>query len=208
METPPEAQIAPVGDFSPPIDPITISQREHGYGAVDFVAPTGTRIMAFQKGTVVVSREGGWNGGFGSYIVLSHEGFQTLYAHLSLVLVKAGDFVRQGTAIGYSGDSGKVTGPHLHFEVRGRRNPWASSYSPEEKKIVTCVELAGASTIESNTTPNIGLIMLYKNHNLYDHSVIVSIISSGFVVAEGTVEDCSWAVVPYDDNRIRGFYRL
>jgi murein DD-endopeptidase MepM/ murein hydrolase activator NlpD len=74
---------------------------------------------------VTVARGYGWNGGYGQYVVVSHpNGTQTLYAHLSNVIVSQGTSVSQGQVIGYSGSSGRSTGAHLHFEVRGAKNPF------------------------------------------------------------------------------------
>lgn len=101
------------------------TQGIHGYNAVDLGAPIGTSVYAAASGVVIVSREGGWNGGYGNYIVVSHpNGTQTLYAHLSKILVSEGAKVSQGQNIGAVGSTGKSTGPHLHFEVRGAKNPF------------------------------------------------------------------------------------
>lgn len=101
------------------------SQGLHGYNAVDIAAPVGTSVVASAPGTVTVARGFGWNGGYGQYIVISHpNGAQTLYAHLSNVAVQQGSYVTQGQVIGLSGNTGKSTGAHLHFEVRGAKNPF------------------------------------------------------------------------------------
>lgn len=101
------------------------SQGLHGYNAVDIAAPVGTSVYASAAGTVTVARGFGWNGGYGNYIVISHpNGTQTLYAHLSSVAVQQGAYVTQGQVIGLSGNTGKSTGAHLHFEVRGAKNPF------------------------------------------------------------------------------------
>lgn len=101
------------------------TQGLHGYNGIDIGAPVGTPVMAAAGGTVTVARGFGWNGGYGQYIVISHgNGTQTLYAHLSQVAVSQGQYVPQGQVIGFSGNSGKSTGAHLHFEVRGARNPF------------------------------------------------------------------------------------
>ena len=65
--------------------------------------------------------------GYGRYVVIDHgNGFQTLYAHLSVYYVKTGQSVRKDQAIGLMGNTGRSTGPHLHFEIRKngvQRNP-------------------------------------------------------------------------------------
>jgi len=101
------------------------TQGIHGYNAIDLAAPVGTPVLASADGEVIVSRFGGWNGGYGNYIVIKHSnGTQTLYAHTSKNNVSAGDTVKQGDIIGAIGTSGKSTGPHLHFEIRGAKNPF------------------------------------------------------------------------------------
>jgi LysM repeat protein len=102
------------------------TQGIHGYNAVDLAAPEGTPIVASASGDVVVAREGGWNGGYGSYVVISHDnGSQTLYAHMSKVAAYDGQNVAKGQVIGYVGQTGLATGPHVHFEIRnGIRNPF------------------------------------------------------------------------------------
>lgn len=101
------------------------SQGLHGYNAVDIAAPVGTPIVASASGDVIVSKDYGWNGGYGNYIVLKHNnGTQTLYGHASEVIVSVGQHIAQGQVIGYVGNTGKSTGPHLHFEIRGVKNPF------------------------------------------------------------------------------------
>ena len=101
------------------------TQGLHGYNAVDLANYWGAPVYAAADGRVTVSLSGGWNGGYGSYIVVSHSnGTQTLYSHLSSVEVGVGEYVSQGQVIGKLGSTGKSTGPHLHFEIRGARNPF------------------------------------------------------------------------------------
>lgn len=113
-----------VGYYIKPVNGVK-SQGLHGYNAVDIAAPTGTPIVASASGYVTVARDYGWNGGYGSYIVISHDnGTQTLYAHANSVIVAQGYRVVQGQVIGYVGSTGKSTGPHIHFEIRGAKNPF------------------------------------------------------------------------------------
>lgn len=101
------------------------SQGIHGYNGVDIAPPTGTPIVAAAAGKVIVSKFSGWNGGYGNYVVILHNnGTQTLYAHMSKVAASVGETVEQSQVIGYVGSSGKATGPHLHFEIRGAKNPF------------------------------------------------------------------------------------
>ncbi|MCL5781946.1 MAG: peptidoglycan DD-metalloendopeptidase family protein [Patescibacteria group bacterium] len=102
------------------------SQGIHGHNAVDLAAPVGTEILASASGRVIISKNDGlWHGGYGNYVVISHpNGTQTLYAHMLKTAVSAGDVVSRGEIIGYIGMTGHTTGPHVHFEIRGAKNPF------------------------------------------------------------------------------------
>jgi LysM repeat protein len=101
------------------------SQGIHGYNAVDLAVSFGTPIVASAQGIVSVSRTGGYNGGYGTYIVVNHSnGTQTVYGHMDKNYVSVGQAILQGEIIGTVGMTGRTTGPHLHFEVRGARNPF------------------------------------------------------------------------------------
>jgi len=112
------------GYYMRPVNGGRKTQGIHGHNGIDFGGlPIGSPILASAEGTVIISKSGGWNGGYGSYIVISHpNGTQTLYSHLSTVATFVGQRVSQGQTIGTLGNSGKVTGPHLHFEIRGAKN--------------------------------------------------------------------------------------
>lgn len=103
----------------------TVSQRSHGpYEAMDVANKVGTPVYAMADGVVMISKSSGWNGGYGQYIVIKHGNkTQTLYGHLSKNDVVAGQSVKQGQKIGELGNTGRSTGPHLHFEVRGDPDP-------------------------------------------------------------------------------------
>ena len=108
-----------------PIDGGRRSQGLHGNNGVDLAAPTGTPIHASADGVAIIVRSSGYNGGYGSYIVVSHpNGTQTLYAHASKVLITQGQAVAKGDTIALVGSTGKSTGPHVHFEIRGAANPF------------------------------------------------------------------------------------
>lgn len=111
--------------FAHPLPNGTRTQGIHGYNGVDFGAPVGTSIRAAADGTVILARNSGWNGGYGTYVVVKHDnGTQTLYAHNNVNYVVAGQRVARGEAIAAVGSTGRSTGPHLHFEVRGAHNPF------------------------------------------------------------------------------------
>ncbi len=116
------------GYFGWPLAGGVITQGLHGWNAVDIGAPKGTPIYAAAEGTVILAKGGGgWNGGYGNYIVIQHpNGTQTLYAHASALLVSVGEQVSKGQTIAKVGMTGLATGNHLHFEVRGAANPFAN----------------------------------------------------------------------------------
>ncbi|MDO8566730.1 MAG: peptidoglycan DD-metalloendopeptidase family protein [bacterium] len=113
------------GYFNNPLPGGIITQGLHDWGAVDIGAARGTPIYAAAQGTVIIARGGGArNGGYGNYVVITHNNdSQTLYSHMSSVAVSPGQSVSKGQTIGYVGSTGRSTGPHLHFEVRGAANP-------------------------------------------------------------------------------------
>ncbi|QBF32250.1 M23 family metallopeptidase [Thalassococcus sp. S3] len=95
-------------------DPKTGGRRMHN--GVDFAAKSGTPLYATADGVVV---HAGWQSGYGRLVKIQHEfGIETRYAHLSRLRVKVGQRVSRGDRIGDMGASGRVTGVHLHYEVR------------------------------------------------------------------------------------------
>ena len=88
---------------------------------LDYSADIGTPVYATGDGTVELA---GWNKGYGNSIDISHGyNYLTRYAHLSEILVRQGQKVRRGDMIGKVGNTGKSTGPHLHYEVRLHGQP-------------------------------------------------------------------------------------
>lgn len=104
-----------------------LTQGLHAYNAVDLAAACGTPIHAAAAGMVVIADGRGWNGGYGQYVTLDHlNGTKTLYAHMIKVLVSKGEALNQGDIIGLTGSTGRSTGCHVHFEVHGAANPFAT----------------------------------------------------------------------------------
>ena len=116
------------------VDPIYHIRRFHE--GMDFSAPVGTEIFATGNGTVTYS---GWRQGYGETVEIDH-GFHyvTLYAHCSKRLVRVGQKVKRGEVIAKVGNTGKSTGPHLHYEVHYNdkpidpRNYYFYDLSPED----------------------------------------------------------------------------
>ncbi|RTE64421.1 M23 family peptidase [Amphritea opalescens] len=95
-----------------------IRKKKVMHNGIDFKARTGTPVYATADGAVEFAGMHK-SSGFGNLIILQHAlGFKTYYAHLSGVKVKSGTFVSKGQLIGLSGNTGRSTGPHLHYEVR------------------------------------------------------------------------------------------
>lgn len=116
------------------IDPVYHTSKFHQ--GMDFTAPTGTEIYA--TGNAIV-KFNGWRQGYGNTVILDHGfGYETLYAHLYESLVVEGQHVRRSDVIALVGNTGKSTGPHLHYEVRlhgqpaDPRNYYFMDLSPEE----------------------------------------------------------------------------
>jgi murein DD-endopeptidase MepM/ murein hydrolase activator NlpD len=117
------------------IDPIYKTRRMHT--GMDFTARIGTNVYATGDGVVEALEKSGW--GYGRCIVINHGyGYKTRYAHLSAFKVKRGQKVKRGELIGLVGNTGKSTGPHLHYEVEkgGKKvNPihyYHSDLTPEQ----------------------------------------------------------------------------
>lgn len=98
-----------------------ITKRIRPHNGTDFGVPTGTKVYAPANGKVVKAT---FQRAAGNYIVIQHAGnVSTVYMHLSKILVKPGQHVKQGTLIARSGNTGASTGPHLHYELRINNRP-------------------------------------------------------------------------------------
>ncbi len=106
------------------------------HAGIDIGSPQYQEVVAALDGEVIYADP--TQGGLGKAVVLRHgNGLQTVYAHLSIIIAHEGDTVRQGQPIGGVGETGRATGPHLHFEVRRNGTP----VNPEDYLPATIDEL-------------------------------------------------------------------
>lgn len=95
-----------------------IYKTVHFHEGMDFAAPVGTDVIATADGVVLATDYRNYTTGYGLMIRIDHDfGYETLYAHLSDILVQRGETIRRGQIIGKVGNTGQSTGPHLHYEV-------------------------------------------------------------------------------------------
>jgi hypothetical protein len=107
-------------DYSHPAGGVVTSdfgfRRTRYHYGIDIDLETGDPVVAAFEGTVRVAR---YSTSYGNYVIIRHlNGLETLYAHLSKLLVKSGEYLQAGDALGLGGNTGKSRGSHLHFEVR------------------------------------------------------------------------------------------
>lgn len=123
--------------FGTRVHPVTGQVRFHQ--GTDLAAPEGTPVVAAFSGRVEIA---GWLGGYGLIVVISHgDTHETRYAHLSEVLVKNGQEVKQGTVIGLVGSTGMATGPHLHFEIWQKMRDGLVAIDPTPQLILAMEQL-------------------------------------------------------------------
>jgi murein DD-endopeptidase MepM/ murein hydrolase activator NlpD len=143
--------------------PIFRTVRPHR--AIDYAAPAGTPVVALGNGRVT---HAGWKGGYGKMVEISHaDGYATRYAHFSRIAatIRRGTKVAQGQVVGYVGETGHATGPHLHFEMlrQGRKINFLGLRIPTTERLrgkdlqqfvkereITLAQLLGKSTLVAN----------------------------------------------------------
>ena len=116
LRTPLEFSRVTSGFSNARVHPVLQITRAHK--GIDYAAPTGTKVRSVADGTVEFA---GRQGGYGNLVVLKHQGaYTTAYGHLNGFAsgIKKGSRVSQGDTIGYVGQTGIATGPHLHYEFR------------------------------------------------------------------------------------------
>lgn len=106
-------------DFGVRKHPVLKKVKHHG--GIDLAAPHRAPIRAVKEGTVVFADP---YGGYGKLVVISHaDGLTTHYGHCDSISVRTGQHIRAGQVLGTVGSTGRVTGPHLHFEIRKNGTP-------------------------------------------------------------------------------------
>lgn len=139
-----------------------IAQAWRAHQGIDYAAPTGTRVRAV--GDAVVEHAGP-RGGYGNAVILRHNGqYSTVYAHLSRIAVKRGARVAQNDTIGFVGQTGWATGPHLHYEFRvggQARNPLSIAMPA-----ALPVPAAELPAFKAQAAPLITRLELLSNSNL------------------------------------------
>lgn len=152
------------GDFCFPMKNIITSpygwrkRWNRPHRGVDILLRTGDPIHACFSGIVRIARP---MGGYGNVVVIRHEnGLETVYGHMSKILVKPRQTVKAGDVIGLGGSTGRSTGPHLHFEVRFQYEPidpeWLldfTTYSLRTRRLHLDKTYFGISMPKGNTTP-------------------------------------------------------
>lgn len=102
-------------EFGTRKDPFNSRRREFHRG-IDIACSIGTEVRASRNGRVIFT---GWKEGYGNLVIVEHEfGYQSYYGHLSRFSVRQGEEVTTNQVIALSGNTGRTTGPHLHFEIR------------------------------------------------------------------------------------------
>ncbi len=106
-------------DFGFRNDPFTGNKSFHT--GIDLAAPMNAEVYSSSSGIVI---EAGYNDLYGNFVVVGHKNnIKSLYGHLNLYSVKIGDFVKSGEFLGRVGQTGRATGPHLHFEILKKNIP-------------------------------------------------------------------------------------
>ena len=152
--------LAEVVPFSSPFGwrthPITGEQRLHS--GVDLAAAHGALVQSAHSGTAVFA---GWKGGYGKTVVVRYpdQQYETLYAHLSELLVTEGQVVRAKDTIGRVGSTGNSTGPHLHFELRRfSAGQWVAVNAGSQLRAVEAYVHAAPPPFQSAEAPTEALV--------------------------------------------------
>lgn len=170
---------------------------QKGHTGIDFACKSGTPIGASADGTVVFAGQEGASGAFtwiaGNVIQIDHGDVYTAYAHMSRFNVVKGQRVKQGDIIGYSGNTGVASGPHLHFEFLGKPTSWANGWSGRVNPYNYLVEEEGMeeTTVVSSRSAAIKLLGLWgrNSHEVNDEDAIKSIMGKTLAQAVDTLKE-------------------
>ena len=182
-------------------------EYDPGHGAIDIGTGEGTPVIATKSGTITFTNEGcsvgdhSCGGGYGNYIKMEHgDGIESLYAHLRQVLVSEGDTVVQGQIIGYSGNTGRSTGPHLHFEIRlnGTKVDPLEYVDPENPRPVQSYILADVDDTGSSAEENKAAVCTALLNSGFSENAVAGMMVN--IAAEGgfrtnNLENC------YEENQ-------
>lgn len=181
------------------IDPVYGGRAYHA--GSDLSASLGLNVVASRSGTVISVNDGARDcgadcgSGYGNFVVIDHgDGYFTRYGHLKkdsvTKYVSVGMTVSQGQIIGLSGNSGKSTGPHLHFEIR-EGNSWGTSLNPFDY-ISTSNPRPIGKCVDNYTSDAVGVCQALKDRNLSNNAIaglLVNIYHEG-AFKTNNLEDC------------------
>lgn len=161
-----------IDNFNHPVENKKISSHfkirwGRWHNGIDYAVPVGTQVKSSWSGMVRYAEFN--HGGFGNLVIIRHHnGLETFYAHLSTINVKPGELVESGDIIGNSGNTGRSTGPHLHYEIRFFHNPINPLYFFDKKEISIC-----ASVFDKKGKPSNKPFSFKEKLNLENKTVVV-----------------------------------
>ena len=186
----------------------TTGEWQDAHGAIDIGGVgVGTPVIATKSGEVTYTNTGcsegdhSCGGSYGNHIKIDHgDGIESLYAHLSEVLVSEGESVNQGQIIGYTGNTGRSTGPHLHFEIRlnGTRVDPLEYVDPENPRPVQSYTLVDVDDTGSSAEENKAAICTALLNSGFSENAVAGMMVN--IAAEGgfrtnNLENC------YEENQ-------
>ncbi|MFZ2185673.1 MAG: lytic exoenzyme target recognition domain-containing protein [Streptococcus parauberis] len=191
-------QTVSAATYTRPLDKGNITTGFNGYPGhvgVDYAVPVGTPVRAVANGTVKFAGDGAnhswmlWMAG--NCVLIQHaDGMHTGYAHLSKVSVSTGSTVKQGQIIGYTGATGQVTGPHLHFKMLPANPNWQNGFSGRINPTgyIANAPVFNGTTPTEPTTPTTNL-KVYKVDDLQQINGIWQVRSNTLVPTDFTWVD-------------------
>lgn len=151
------------------------------HGGADYPTNVGSPVYATRDGSVINVQDLG-NSSYGKYVKLSDGRYDYYYAHLSLQMVKPGQKIKEGTLIGYSGNTGNSTGPHLHYEVRPANAGYKEALNPANFMAMGGIVAGGPRrTVLGEAGPE-AVIPLNSKGSAFMASTIKEALTSGYAV--------------------------